>query len=174
MLTVQPWKISGFTARSTLSPRPFPIMGKGAALEDISPAAPGRMAQPEQAVKGKPPQAAVLCTLDRLFLPVLNSRRRRGIYHQSPMQKCARTAVALGHFVSKSLHDNFDFSGRMAGGVLGAALITKIGRPPVGPGYIAQKSRPIFKDDFLRNVIVSIYFLVFSSKFFRFRVPNKS
>ena len=60
------------------------------------------------------------------------------------------------------------------GGVLGAALITKIGRPPVGPGYIAQKSRPIFKDDFLRNVIVSIYFLVFSSKFFRFRVPNKS
>ncbi len=32
------------------------------------------------------------------------------------------------------------------------------------PGYIAQKSRPIFKDDFLRNMIVSIYFLVFSLK----------
>ena len=84
------------------------------------------------------------------------------------MQKCARTAVALGHFVSKSLHDNFDFSGRMAGGVLGAALITKIGRPPVGPGYIAQKSRPIFKDDFLRNVIVSIYFLLFCQNSFVF------
>lgn len=32
------------------------------------------------------------------------------------------------------------------------------------PGYIAQKSRPIFKDDFLRNMIVSIYFPVFSLK----------
>lgn len=39
-----------------------------------------------------------------------------------------------------------------------AALITKTGRLPVGSGHITQKSRPIFKDDFLRNVIVSIYF----------------
>ena len=43
-------------------------------------------------------------------------------------------------------------------------MITKTGRPPAGPGHIAQKSRPIFKDDFLRNVIVSIYFLVFRQK----------
>ena len=101
MLTVQPWKVSGFTARSTLSPRPFPIMGKGAALEDISPAAPGRMAQPEQAVKGKPPQAAVLCTLDRLFLPVLNSRRRRGIYHQRPYAKMRGDNDSFGTFCLK-------------------------------------------------------------------------
>ncbi len=48
------------------------------------------------------------------------------------------------------------------------------GAAPVGPGHIAQKSRHIFEDDFLRNVIVSICFLIFSSNFFCFRVPNKS
>ena len=114
MLTVQPWKISGFTARSTQSPCPFPFMGKGAALEDISPAAPGGVAQPGQAVKGKPPQAAVLRTLDCQLPAVLNSRRRRGIYHQSPYEKRAGTTIALGHFVSKSLRNNLDFAGRMA------------------------------------------------------------
>ncbi len=62
---------------------------------------------------------------------------------------------------------------RLAGRMREAALITKTGRHPVGPGHIAQKSRPVFKDDFLRNVIVSICFLVFSSKTFRFHVPNK-
>ena len=36
----------------TLSPRPFPIQGKGAALEDISPVAPWEVAQPGQPVKG--------------------------------------------------------------------------------------------------------------------------
>ncbi len=60
------------------------------------------------------------------------------------------------------------------GSLLGTALIAKTGRPPVGFGYIAQKNRPIFKDSLLRNVIVSIYFLVFSSKILRFRVSNKS
>ena len=38
--------------RSTLSPRPFPGQGKGAALEDISPVAPWEVAQPGQPVKG--------------------------------------------------------------------------------------------------------------------------
>ena len=37
-----------------------------------------------------------------------------------------------------------------------------------------EMRRIIFKDGFLRNVIVSIYFLVFSSKILRFHVPNKS
>lgn len=37
---------------SALSPRPFPIQGKGAALEDISPVAPWEVAQPGQPVKG--------------------------------------------------------------------------------------------------------------------------
>ena len=59
----------------------------------------------------------------------------------------------------------FGWNGR---GLLGAALITKTGWPPVGPGHIAQKSRPIFKDDFLRNVIVSIYFLLFCQNSFVF------
>lgn len=42
------------------TPRPFPIMEKGAALEDISPAAPWYIARPGLPVKGKPPQAAAL------------------------------------------------------------------------------------------------------------------
>ena len=62
-------------------------MGKGAALEDISPAAPGGVAQPGRAVKGKPPQAAGVPPLDRPLPAVLSSRRRRGIYHQSPSLK---------------------------------------------------------------------------------------
>ena len=59
-------------------------------------------------------------------------------------------------------------------GSAGGHLDNQTGWPPVGPGHVAQKSRPIFKDDFLRNVIVSICFLVFLSKPLRFRVPNKS
>ncbi len=98
MVTVQPWKISGFTARSAQSPRPFPFMGKGAALEDISPAAPGGVAQPGQAVKGKPPRAAVLRTLDCQLPAVLSSRRRRGIYHQSPYEKMRGDNDCFGTF----------------------------------------------------------------------------
>ncbi|MCI9273417.1 MAG: hypothetical protein HFE39_05595 [Clostridiales bacterium] len=59
-------------------PLPFPIHGKGAALEDISPAAPGEVTQPGKAGKGKPTQAAMLRTLDCQRPPVLNSKRRRG------------------------------------------------------------------------------------------------
>jgi len=47
---------------------------------------------------------------------------------------------------------------------MGAALKTKTGRATVVFGHIAQKKRSIFKDGYLRNVIVSM----------RFRVPNKS
>ena len=67
---------------SAQSPRPFPVMGKGAALEDIyTPAAPLEIAQPGQTVKGRPPQAAVRCTLDGPLPAVQEDRRRRGIYH---------------------------------------------------------------------------------------------
>ena len=53
MSTYQPWKDSDLRrSGSTLSPRPFPIQGKGAALEDISPVAPWEVAQPGQPVKG--------------------------------------------------------------------------------------------------------------------------
>ena len=76
--------------------------------------------------------------------------------------------------LSRSYHAIYRFFGWNGRGLLGAALMTKIGRPPADSGHIAQKNRPIFKDGFLRNVIVSMYFLVFSSKILRFRVPNKS
>ena len=36
-------------------PRPFPIMGKGAALEDIPPPRRRKIAQPGPPVKGNPP-----------------------------------------------------------------------------------------------------------------------
>lgn len=43
------------------------------------------------------------------------------------------------------------------------------------PGYPRKKAARFFMPDgFLRNVIVLIYFLVFSSKTFRFRVNKKS
>jgi len=80
-----------------------------------------------------------------------------------------------GQFIlSQSCYPIFILCERNGWSLLGAALITKTGRPPVDSGHIAQKNRPIFKDGFLRNVIVSIYFLVSSSKTLRFRVPNKS
>ena len=90
-------------------------MGKGAALEDISPAAPGGVAQPGRAVKGKPPQAAVLRTLDRLLPPVLNSRRRRGIYHQSPYVKMRGDNDCFGTFCLEVAIRYLYFAGGMAG-----------------------------------------------------------
>ena len=36
-------------------PRPFPILGKGAALEDIPPSCRQKIEQPGPSVKGKPP-----------------------------------------------------------------------------------------------------------------------
>lgn len=81
--------------------------------------------------------------------------------------------IALGQNVSKLLRDNLTLRVEWPGAA-GGRLDNQNRAAPVGPGHIAQKSRPIFKDDFLRNVIVSICFLVFSSKILRFRVPNKS
>ena len=67
---------------STLSPRPFPVLEKGAALEDIPPVTPPGMAQPGPAVKGKPP-LAVLRTLDGQHPAMPQYGRRRGIIRQS-------------------------------------------------------------------------------------------
>lgn len=50
--------------------------------------------------------------------------------------------------------------------LLGVVLSIKIGWSPVDSGHIPQKSHPIFKGGFLHNVIVSIYLLVLSPKFF--------
>ena len=144
-------------------PPPFPIHGKGGGSGGYIPRRAGGVAQPGQAVKGKPPQAAVLRTLDRQLPPVLNSRRRRGIYHQSTYVKMRGDNDCFGTFCLEATMRYLDFSGRMAGAA-GAALITKAGRPPVDSGHIAQKNRPIFKDGFLRNVIVSIFFFYFRQK----------
>ncbi len=144
-------------------PPPFPIHGKGGGSGGYIPRRAGGVAQPGQAVKGKPPQAALLRTLDRQLPPVLNSRRRRGIYHQSTYVKMRGDNDCFGTFCLEATMRYLDFSGRMAGAA-GAALITKAGRPPVDSGHIAQKNRPIFKDGFLRNVIVSIFFFYFRQK----------
>ena len=106
---------SGFTARSTLSPCPFPIMGKGAALEDISPAAPGKVHSrggPSRASRRKRRCYAPLTAHSRMCSIVGGDG---GYTTRAPMQKCAGTTIALGHFVSKSLRDNLDFAGGMAG-----------------------------------------------------------
>ena len=102
MLTVQPWKISGFYSAFNPIPPPFPIHGKGGGSGGYIPRRAGGVAQPGQAVKGKPPQAAVLRTLDRLLPPVLNSRRRRGIYHQSPYVKMRGDNDCFGTFCLKA------------------------------------------------------------------------
>ena len=56
---------------STQSPRSFPVMGKGVALEDILPSRRRGKEQPGPPVKGKPPQSggvdAPLTDSSRLF-----------------------------------------------------------------------------------------------------------
>ena len=90
-----------FLQRVQPYPPPFPIHGKGGGSGGYIPRRAGGVAQPGQAVKGKPPQAAVLRTLDRLLPPVLNSRRRRGIYHQSPYVKMRGDNDCFGTFCLK-------------------------------------------------------------------------
>ena len=85
---------------STLSPRPFPIQGKGAALEDIPPPLAGEIAQPGQTVKGRPPQnAAGVPPLDGPLPAVQHKPRRRGIYHRRAHPK--RRARTSGQSVQK-------------------------------------------------------------------------
>ena len=129
-----------FLQRVQPYPPPFPIHGKGGGSGGYIPRRAGGVAQPGQAAKGKPPQAAVLRTLDRLLPPVLNSRRRRGIYHQSPYVKMRGDNDCFGTFcleVTAPIFILFGWNGR---GLLGAALITKTGRPTVDSGHIAQKT----------------------------------
>ncbi len=82
-------------------PPPFPNHGKGGGSGGYIPRRAGRVAQPRQTVKCKPPQAAVLRTLDRPLPPVLNSRRRRGIYHQSSYVKIHGDNDCFGTFCLK-------------------------------------------------------------------------
>ena len=67
--------------------------------EPYSPAAPLEVAQPGQTVKGKPPRAAVRCTLDGPLPAVQEYRRRRGIYHHRAHPK--RGALTSGQSVQK-------------------------------------------------------------------------
>ena len=83
---------------STLSPRPFPIQGKGAALEDISPVAPWEVAQPGQPVKGAEHRRAAAA------LPLTGS------------PGCAMGGAATG---DKSSRASVDEEGKM-----GALLVT--------------------------------------------------
>ncbi|NCE65580.1 hypothetical protein D1159_13565 [Pseudoflavonifractor sp. 524-17] len=139
MLTVQPWKISDFYSAFTPIP-PFPIHGKGGGSGGYIPRRAGGIAQPGQTVKGKPPQAAVLRILDCPLPPVLNSRRRRGIYHQSHYAKMRGDNDSFGTFCLKVAMEIICLFGWNGRGLLGAALITKTGWPPVGPGHITEKT----------------------------------
>ena len=59
---------------------PFPILGEGAAVEDIPPSRRQRIEQPGPSVKGNPPYMAVLYTLDKQLPAVLqNMRQQRDI-----------------------------------------------------------------------------------------------
>ena len=60
---------------------------------------------------------------------------------------------------AKLLRGNGDFSGSMAGSA-------------GDPGHAAQKSRPVFKNGFLRTAIASMYFLAPSSRILRFFSPS--
>ena len=104
-----------FLQRVQPYPPPFPIHGKGGGSGGYIPRRAGGVAQPGQAVKGKPPQAAVLRTLDRLLPPVLNSRRRRGIYHQSPYVKMRGDNDCFGTFCLEVATRYLYFAGGMAG-----------------------------------------------------------
>ena len=83
---------------STLSPRPFPIQGKGAALEDISPVAPWEVAQPGQPVKGAEHRRAAAA------LPLTGS------------PGCAMGGAATG---DKSGRDSVDGTVKTGGGASG-------------------------------------------------------
>ena len=83
---------------STLSPRPFPFMGKGGS-GGYTPAAVPEIAQPGQAVKGKPPQTAGVPPLDGPFPAALQNIRRRGIYHHRAHPR--RGAFTSGQSVQK-------------------------------------------------------------------------
>ena len=83
---------------STLSPRPFPIQGKGAALEDISPVAPWEVAQPGLPVKGAEHRRAAAA------LPLTGS------------PGCAMGGAATG---DKSGRDSVDGTVKTGGGASG-------------------------------------------------------
>ena len=90
--------LSSYPLSSTLSPRPFPFMGKGGS-GGYTPAALPEIAQPGQAVKGKPPQTAGVPPLDCPFPAALQNIRRRGIYHHRAHPR--RGAFTSGQSVQK-------------------------------------------------------------------------
>ena len=86
--------------RSTLSPPPFPIQGKGAALEDISPVAPWEVAQPGQPVKGAEHRRAAAAMPLTGRPAVLWVARRRGINPaELPWTERGKRAGTSGHGV---------------------------------------------------------------------------
>ena len=73
--------------------------GKGGGSGGYTPAALPEIAQPGQAVKGKPPQTADVPPLDCPFPAALQNIRRRGIYHHRAHPR--RGAFTSGQSVQK-------------------------------------------------------------------------
>ena len=91
-----------------------------------------------------------------------------------PLCKNARGQRLLWDILSQSYHAIIQTFRVEWPGSAGGRLDNQNRAAPSGLWPYRAENRPIFKDGFLRNVIVSICFLVFSSKTLRFRVPNKS
>ena len=91
------WRI--YPRRLAGIPPPFPIHGKGGGSGGYTPAALPEIAQPGQAVKGKPPQTADVPPLDCPFPAALQNIRRRGIYHHRAHPR--RGAFTSGQSVQK-------------------------------------------------------------------------
>ena len=91
-----------------------------------------------------------------------------------PLCKNARGQRLLWDILSQSYHAIIQTFRVEWPGSAGGHLDNQNRAAPSGLWPYRAENRPIFKDGFLRNVIVSICFLVFSSKTLRFRVPNKS
>ena len=82
-----------FGAKRLCIPPPFPIHGKGGGSGGYTPAALPEIAQPGQAVKGKPPQTADVPPLDCPFPAALQNIRRRGYITTEPIPGAGRSPL---------------------------------------------------------------------------------
>lgn len=106
--------------------------------------------------------------------PAVENKRFLQRVQPYPLCKNARGQRLLWDILSQSYHAIIQTFRVEWPGSAGGRLDNQNRAAPSGLWPYRAENRPIFKDGFLRNVIVSICFLVFSSKTLRFRVPNKS
>ena len=119
--------------RSTLSPRPFPVQGKGAALEDISPVAPWEVAQPGQPVKGAKHRRAAAA------MPLTGS------------PGCAMDGAATGDTSGRA---SVDETGKMGGAASGHGVqrpIQKHRSDFSGSGVLRKVDSPLFLFTFVKG-----------------------